>query len=542
MLGAAIPVMTSSDSSTTKIPLDPMPLLLSPDLPGTEVSRLLAPYGFNDWEKADANLQMMAGDPRSRKLLALIVQELLEAVSHTADPDQALNDWERFLEAGNARTQVFSLLGQTPHLLQLLCVLFGNSPAMAETLIRAPTVIYWLEEERILKRRPTKKRLHVLLYDALSLAKTYDRKLDVLRRFHRREMLRLGARDLFRVATVQETFQCTSQLAEIVIHAAYQLVNDDLQRQHGSPHHTDSKGQEQKTGFVVLGMGKLGGGELNYSSDVDLVYVYESSHGHTNAREGQARLSNEDYFQNLARTLTQVMSVSTSEGFLFRVDLRLRPEGAIGPLSWPISEAVNYYQTRGRAWERLAFLKARAIAGELSIGKSFLRKIRPFVIGQEEQAPQNIVEAVRSLRTKIHQKVNRKGDDDRNVKLSPGGIRDIEFIVQTLQLMHVALEPQLFEPNTLKSLRLLVAHQHLLPAQGERLQKHYLYLRDLEHKLQMVHELQTHTLPVQESEILKCAIRMGYEAHQLNNNSAPFLAEYRTITGQVRDLFQHILF
>jgi glutamate-ammonia-ligase adenylyltransferase len=541
MLCAAIPVMTSSDSSPTTTPLDPTPLLLSSDLSGTEVSRLLAPYGFKDWEKADANLQLMAGLPRSRKLLAPILHQLLEAVSHTADPDQALNDWERFLEAGNARTQVFSFLGQTPHLLELLCVLFGSSPAMAETLIRAPTVIYWLEDERILQRRPTKKRLHVLLYEALSLVKTYERKLDVLRRFHRREMLRLGARDLFRVATVQDTFRALSQLAEIVIHAAYQLVNEDLQRQHGRPHHMNSKGEEQKTGFVVLGMGKLGGGELNYSSDVDLVYVYESSQGYTHAGEGQTCLSNQDYFQNLARTLTQVLSVSTSEGFLFRVDLRLRPEGGIGPLAWAISEAVNYYQTRGRAWERLAFLKARAIAGKLSTGKSFLRKIRPFVIGQEEQAAQNIVDAVRSLRTKIHQKVNRKGDDDRNVKLSPGGIRDIEFIVQTLQLMHVAVEPQLFEPNTLKSLRLLVAHQHLLPDQGEMLQKHYLYLRDLEHKLQMVHELQTHTLPVQETEILKCAIRMGYEVQQLNNNPAPFLTEYRMITSQVRDLFQHIL-
>lgn len=522
--------------------LDPSPLLLSPDLSSDEVVRLLAPYGFRNLEKADANLQLMAGDPRSRKLLAGILQSVLIAVSQTADPDHALNEWERFLEAGHARAQVFSFLSQTPHILQLLCVLFGNSPAMAETLIRDPLLLYWLEDERILKSRPTKKRLHVLLDETLTVSKSYDRKLEALRRFHRREMLRIGARDLFRVATVQETYQSLSQLAEVVIHAALQIVNDHLKIQHGIPHHKNSQGRFQQTGFVILGMGKLGGKELNYSSDVDLVYIYESSYGQTKATKGQNSLSNEAFFQTVSRGLTQALSISTSEGALFRVDLRLRPEGAVGPLAWSIDEAVQYYQTRGRAWERLAFLKARPIAGDLKIGKAFLKKIRPFVVGQEEQSAQKIVETVRSLRTQIHQKVTRKGEHDRNVKLSPGGIRDIEFIVQTLQLIHVGLEPQLFEPNTLKSLHLLVDQQHILSEQGEQLKTYYLYLRDVEHKLQMVHELQTHTIPVHEEEVLKCAIRMGYAPETLKGDPTSFLAEYGSVRRNVQELLNTFLF
>jgi len=533
--------MPSPKSSPSSLAFDPTPLLLSPDLSHDEVARLLISYGFTDWEKADANLQLMAGDPRSRNLLASILQDILTAVSQTADPDHALNEWERFLEAGNARSQVFSFLSQTPHILHLVCVLFGNSPAMAETLIRDPMLLYWLEAEHILKSRPTKKRLYILLDEVLGLIKTYERKLDALRRFHRREMLRIGARDLFRVATVQETYQSLSQLAEIVIHAAFHIVNEDLQKQHGIPYHKSSHGKLQQTGFVILGMGKLGGKELNYSSDVDLVYIYDSSHGHTQAGKGQTNLSNEGYFQNLARTLTQVLSVSTSEGSIFRVDLRLRPEGAVGPLAWSIDEAVQYYQTRGRAWERLAFLKARPIAGDLKVGKRFLRKIRPFVIGQEAHGVQKIVEAVRSLRTQIHQKVKRKGEQDRNVKLSPGGIRDIEFIVQTLQLIHVSLEPQLFEPNTLKSLKLLIEQQHIVSDQGERLKTYYLYLRDVEHKLQMVHELQTHTLPVQEEEILKCAIRMGHDPKTLKGDPSSFCAKYRSVTSHVQDLYKSLL-
>lgn len=533
--------MTSSESTPLVSPLDPTPLLLSPDLASEEVSRLLGPYGFKNWKKADANLQLMAGDPRSRKKLVPILQDLLKSVSYTADPDQGLNEWERFLEAGGSRAQVFSFLANIPYLIDLLSVLFGNSQAMAETLIRDPLLIYWLEDERILQSRPTKKRSYALLTESLGVVQTYERKLDILRRFHRREMLRIGARDLMRVATVQETYQSLSRLAEIVIQEAYLLVGGYLQAKHGTPHHKNIKGHWQETGFVILGMGKLGGGELNYSSDIDLVYVYGSSEGQTEATKNQLSLSNEAYFQELARGLTQVLSASTSEGSMFRVDLRLRPEGTVGPLAWSTREAVTYYQTRGRAWERLAFLKARPIAGELSVGKIFLKKIQSFVIGEGTQLAHDIVETVCSLRGQIHQKVKRKGDDDRNVKLSPGGIRDIEFIVQTLQLIHLGQDPKLFEPNTLKSLKLLVERHHLLAEQGERLKIYYLYLRDMEHKLQMVHELQVHTLPLQEEEIYKCAIRMGFEGQQLIGQPSPFLTEYETVTRHVRDLFTRIL-
>jgi len=153
-----------------------------------------------------------------------------------------------------------------------------------------------------------------------------------------------------------------------------------------------------------------------------------------------------------------------------------------------------------------------------------------------------LLEAVRSLRTKIHQKIQRKGELDRNVKLSPGGIRDIEFIVQTLQLIHMATEPKLFEPNTVNSLKKLVAHHHLSPDVGKRLKTYYLYLRDLEHKLQMVHELQTHTLPSQDPEIRKCAIRMGYNPDELKVNPSPLITDYRRITEHVRNLVTEILF
>ena len=526
------PTFPQSPSSSR---LDPRPLLLSPDLARSDAARLLSSYGFHDWEKADANLQLMAGDPRSRKLLAVILPDLLHAVSTTPDPDQALNEWDRYLNAGKARSQVFSFLAQTPPVLQLACILFGNSPAMAETLIRDPMLIYWIEEERILKSRPAKKQLQATLQQSLDLVKTHEHKLDALRRFHRREMLRIGARDLFRVSSVRETVHSLSRLAELVIHAAYQLVNERLQRRYGIPYHPGPRKTTVETGFVVLGMGKLGGRELNYSSDVDLIYVYASSHGYVKTTKGRTSFSSESFFQTLSRELTHVLSASTPEGRLFRVDTRLRPEGTVGPLAWSVHEAVKYYRTRGRAWERLALFKARPIAGHRALGQAFLRTIRPFIIGQDERTNQTIGDAVRTLRTQIHRNVTRRGENDRNVKLSPGGIRDVEFLVQTLQLRHVAGHPRLFEPNTINGLQRLRDAGLVSAAECSALTDAYVFLRDVEHKLQMVHELQTHTLPVQPDELAKCAVRMGW-------SSAPaFLARYRSVVTQVQRIHQRVM-
>ncbi len=518
---------------------DPRPLLLSPNLAHSEVERLLAPYEFRNWKEADANLQLMAGEPRSRTLLAVILSDLLHAVSVTADPDQALREWERYLDAGNARIQVFGFLAQVPHVLQVLCVLFGNSPAMAETLIRDPMLIYWIEQEHVLQSAPDFKCLQTVLDETLGLVHTYEHKFDALRRFHRREMLRIGARDLFRVASVAETVQSLSRLAEIVIHAAYRLVHEELCQEYGIPLYRGPGMSRSSKGFVVLGMGKLGGGELNYSSDVDLIYLYSS--GNRQIITAKKPISSEMFFQIVAMELTRVLSASTSEGRLFRVDLRLRPEGDVGPLAWASRDAVKYYQTRGRTWERLALLKARPIAGHRYLGRTFLKKIRPFVMGQTEQGTRNLVETVHALRAQIHQRVERKKERERNVKFSSGGIRDIEFTVQTLQLLHVSRHPQLFESNTMTGLQQLQALDLLQDADGKFLEEAYLFLRDIENKIQMVHELQTHTLPHQPAELTKCAVRMGYADQPSFSATSSFLARYESVRTRVLAIYERLI-
>ena len=237
---------------------DPTPVLLASDLASAEVARLLQPYGIQDWKRADHNLQAMAGDPNTRKALAGILHRLLSGLSQTADPDQALNEWERYVDSGIHRLQLFQYLYQVPHVIDVLGAAFGNSQAMAQTLIRDPLLVYWIEEDRILVQRQTRATLVGTVQAALEGVKSYEAKWEALRRLKRREMLRLGIRDLLGLATPVETYTVLSDLAAGVIQAAYELVDQELQRQHGGWGTPTSMAREESNRLFRAGHGKAG--------------------------------------------------------------------------------------------------------------------------------------------------------------------------------------------------------------------------------------------------------------------------------------------
>ncbi len=520
---------------------DPTPILLASALDPKQVAHLLQSYGIQDWKRADQNLQAMAREPETRKILAKLLPSLLATVAKTAEPDQALNEWERYVDSGIHRLQLFQYLAALPHLVEVLGIVFGNSPAMSQTLIRDPLLVYWIEDNRILLRRQTRKALVEQLSRSLDGVKSFDAKCEALRRLKRREMLRIGIRDLLSLATPIETYTMLSDLAGVVIQAAYDLVNQDLQRRHGSWEISLQTTRKRSAGFSVLAMGKLGGWELNYSSDIDLIYVYQEFSGLTNAGKGQHALSASDYFQTLAQELTKVLSTATAEGALFRVDLRLRPEGQVGPLASPVQDASHYYQTRGRTWERLTFLKAKPIAGNLQTGRAFLQKLQTFVYGNKETANQ-VFPAIHNLRTQMVTKLARRKELDRNVKLGTGGIREIEFIVQGLQLRWGYQYPAVKNCQTLKSLMHLFKVGKLKLEVIQELKQAYIFLRNLETKIQMVHELQTHLLPKKIDEIAKCAIRMGYPKEETVKKTAEhLLVDYRRHTQTVHEWYLQIV-
>lgn len=526
---------------------DPRPILLAAKRNVEEVGAILSAYGLRDLEQADRNLDAMAGDPLQRRRLADILPMLMESISRTADPDQALNHWERVL-AGVSRTSFLDYLRTWPRMLDLLCVIFGSSDALAFTLIRDPTLVYWLAEEEVLSRPSTRKGMEDALRKGIGHLISKDVKLDALRRFRRREMLRIGVLDLLRLATVPETTGSLSDLACLLIHAAYEIVDSDLKRQYGIPMHRNRQGRWIETKFAVIGMGKLGGHELNYSSDVDLIYLYESHDGETRApRGGRAAMpagigiSNEEYFEILARELTRVLIEPTGEGYVFRVDLRLRAEGSVGQLARSLEEYRRYYTTRGQVWERLALLKAWPVGGSYEVGQAFLKLVKRFVLEAGGRMDWDkalaIVRDVRAVKDMIDAKMTDRGHAQRNVKLGTGGIREIEFFVQTVQILMGRKMPVLLDRSTLGSLNRLAQKRLLSIEDRDALTAAYLFLRDVEHKLQMVHDLRTHALPENSEELERCAVRMGYDTEDRAAAGKRFSGDHAHHTKVVHDHF-----
>lgn len=531
---------------------DPTPVLLTPGLEPPQLEAILQPYGLHRIQDAVANLQSMAGDPHQRHQLADILPALLEAIGRTADPDQALNHWERWLASGVSRSAVLEYLRSAPRMLDLVCAIFGNSDSLAFTLVRDPLLLYWLAQQNVLSTAPTRAGMERTIRQSLEGVTATEPRLDVLRRFRRREMLRIGVRDLVRLADVVETTASLSDLASVLIDAAYRIVDSDLRARHGIPMHQNRQGRWVETGFTVIAMGKLGGHELNYSSDVDVLYVCESHEGETRpAASGRANvkgpaqrgLSNEEYFEILAQEITKALTAQTHEGYVYRVDLRLRAEGSVGQLTRSLDDYAKYYRTRGQVWERLALLKAWPIAGSQEVGRSFIKMVRPFVLAPSSKRPNvkqglAIVEEVRSVKERIDAKMAERGHEQRNVKLGVGGIREIEFLVQTIQVLAGSRVPRILGRGTLGSLVRLQKAGILSGKQQADLTRAYQFLRDVEHKLQMVHDLQTHALPDQQKELERCAIRMGYDRADRPIALKQFQADLADHTTLVHDIFR----
>ncbi|MCB1778028.1 MAG: bifunctional [glutamate--ammonia ligase]-adenylyl-L-tyrosine phosphorylase/[glutamate--ammonia-ligase] adenylyltransferase, partial [Candidatus Competibacteraceae bacterium] len=321
-----------------------------------------------------------------------------------------------------------------------------------------------------------------------------------LRRGRRREMMRIAWRDLAGLAELTETLGDLTDLADAAVNAALaRLYAWQCQQRYGAP--CDSQGQAQQ--LVVLGMGKLGGRELNFSSDIDLILTYPEQ-GQT---QGPRVVSNEEFFRRLGQRLNKVLAEITAEGFVFRVDLRLRPFGDSGPLAVSFAAFEDYYQNHGRDWERYAMIKARVIAGDQNAGDLLLTTLRPFVY--RRYLDYNAFEALRGMKILIAQEVERKGMQ-RNIKLGPGGIREIEFIGQAFQLIYGGREPALRERGILTVLDTLAVSGRLPAATVRNLKEAYRFLRRVENRLQAWADRQTHDLPEEGLAKARLAYAMDY--------------------------------
>ncbi|MCF6225279.1 MAG: bifunctional [glutamate--ammonia ligase]-adenylyl-L-tyrosine phosphorylase/[glutamate--ammonia-ligase] adenylyltransferase [Xanthomonadales bacterium] len=362
--------------------------------------------------------------------------------------------------------------------------LFKASPWAAEKLTQHP---YWLSElwpQLKTQIAPQKDELERLVADA---------GLDSgLRIFRNRQMLSIIWRDCIEESGLQETLLNLSSLAELCLRFALDNIRKQLIKQHGQP--ICEQGDEAH--FVVLAMGKLGGRELNFSSDIDLIF-FHTGHGKTTGNKiGQGKISNEQFFNRLAQRLIKCLSSIQAEGFVYRVDTRLRPHGQSGLLVPSIGALEQYYQTEGRDWERYALIKARPVAGDIASGNDLLEQLRPFIY--RRYLDYGAIESLREMHQLIGldaAKTGQKSTLGIDLKRGPGGIREAEFFVQSFQLLRGGRNPDLRHPGFLATLAALLDHQLLEVESAELLLTAYKFLRQLENRLQALHDQQIHHLP-----------------------------------------------
>jgi glutamate-ammonia-ligase adenylyltransferase len=489
--------------------------------------RRLKALGFADPAAALRNLHALTPTPREALRLAPALPRLLAELAAAPDPDMALNNLER-LAAQGERATFLGLLAAHPGAIALLARLGGTSQFLADTLRRYPTLLPWLLEPRIMRQWFADE----MAEDLVASVRAFERpeaRLNVLRRFKYRQLLRIGCRDILGDADLTVTTEELSNLADVCLAAAWGWARERLERRYGAPRGPDG----EPTGLAVIGMGKLGGEELNYSSDIDPIFVYGEDGETTGGEDGS--IANGEFFAQAVRSIVDTLESVTEEGHVFRVDLRLRPEGRSGALIRSVAGYRGYFADRAELWERQALIKARLCAGDPAVAARFFETVRPFVY--RPGLDPAIVRAVRDMKGQIDRALRAKGAPQRNVKLGRGGIREVEFLIQAMQLLYGGDDPWLRERNSLRAIFRLTERGYLSHSLGRELGDALVYLRTVEHRLQILHEFQTHTLPEEAPAIGLLARRMGI-ALPPAAAARRFMTEHRRVTGLVHRAFR----
>ncbi len=422
---------------------------------------------------------------------------LARAIKDSADPQRA----RHFVEQLGATSARVSLENLSSEAAGVLVALLSGSQAQANLLLANPD---WLEalSPEVLKFPRRKQGLRNEIegwLPRLIEARDFAGALRQLRQFKQREMFRIAARDLARLGTVSEITLEISDVADVCLATVWQICSLQLQERFGLPHHQDAEGQWHLTAGCILGLGKLGGQELNYSSDVDLMVLYEEEGSVFRGAASRAAvqpaavLTNHQFFNRLTEAFVAEVTRMAPEGTLYRIDLRLRPEGDAGPLSRSQAGYENYYAQWGQTWERMMLIKARCVAGDQRLAAEFSEMAQPF--RYPRSINESVLREIGEMKNRIETEVVKAGELERNVKLGSGGIREIEFIAQALQLLHAGRQPFLQGTQTLACLEKLAEYELLTAADSARLADAYRFLREIEHRLQMENNLQTHTIP-----------------------------------------------
>ncbi len=410
------------------------------------------------------------------------------------NPDNAQNVLERYKE------EYKKIPAKKAGILETLS---SYSCFLGRAILADPSILDYLAQPKNIKSKKTSKQI---LKETDLIRNNVDSAENLgseLRQYKYREFSRIIYRDILGLCPFTDTMEELSDLASGIVEAALRFYSDELDaKPHGD--------------FVVLGMGKLGGRELNLSSDIDLIYIYRDN-------------GDPDPFFKLAERITRLLSAVTEDGFLYRVDLALRPGGGKSSIAVPIEGAVEHYFYWGDTWERAAMIKARPIAGDIALGEEFIKEIEPFVY--KKFLDYQSIEELKDMKTKLD-----KLQKERDVKLGKGGIREIEFFIQALQLVHGGEVKGIRERNSLLALKKLRKLKIIDEDTSESLTSLYLFLRKVEHSIQLVDERQTHKLPESSEDLKILAKRCGL------SEDTDFEKIYKENTSSVSKIYKHLFF
>lgn len=432
-------------------------------------------------------------------------------LSRVPDAERAKKGYEilsNYLRQRNGKVPSVKLLEQ-------LGILFSAAPWVIEVLKNHPEFWGVLLEEKKKDNKSNQVRLFKEIEILLS-HEEYEKALGKIRTYKLGEMIRITFEDLGYPGRLREVVDELSNLAEVSIEAVVKVCRNRMIKRVGVPYFLDSDDRVSEAGLCVIGLGKLGGRELNYSSDIDILFIYSGEGAvfkdKPPTREDLQREvfsgSNHKYFNRLAADIVNEISNLSPDGVLYRVDLRLRPDGNKGPLARSLASYEDYYSQMGQTWERMMLIKARHIAGDRSLSNEFLETINSF--RYPRYISDKILEEIGHVKRRIETEVLKSDAYERNIKLGRGGIREIEFIVQGLQLLHAGKQPFLQCNNTLEALKKLKTYEVLPYEDAEKLEDAYCFFRDIEHKLQMEYCMQTHSLPSDESSRIRLVRILGF--------------------------------
>ena len=498
-------------------------VLNSPD----EAAATLRGLGIVNPRSALANLTSLA----SRiplDLLGLVFQQFTAIAPELADPDMALNNLERFMLSSRSPMSMAALFDRDRSSLANLLLILNSSQHLSDLLCDDPESFDLL---RMTEGRPVARE--VIVAELATEVSRLDNEQDVLaalRRFKRRETLRIAYGDIVLGVAVAQITRQISYLADATVEAALDFAIRKVlsRKQFGTVSHATLPQ------FVVLALGKLGGLELNYSSDIDLVFIYQPADTANHTLDASREIATA-----IGQEVIYLLRENTELGIVSRVDMRLRPEGKQGPLVASVDQALSYYDLRGRTWERQAYVKARPIAGDLELGLAFLAHLEPWVYRRYLSSAD--ITGIKALKRRIEGQSSQGELASRDVKTGRGGIRDIEFVIQFLQLLNGGAVPELRTGNTLEAITRLAQSGGLTHQESSILEENYSYLRKLEHRLQIMYDLQTHQLPTGKTDLAKLARRMGYVETATEPALEAFRKDFQQRTELNRKILDHLL-